>query len=80
MNILVWVRDMTILLAAIDPATPETPGTIDNSVLFSLELTRYWPDTAAQCLDHSISDTLPPPPYYFAGLSTAKPRSRRCST
>ena len=50
MNISVSVRDMTILMAAIDPASPETLGTIANSVLFTLELTRYWSDTAAGTL------------------------------
>ena len=60
------VRDMTILMAAIDPATPETPGTIANSVLFTLELTRYWSDTAAGTLAVSRPEHLrhsPPPSF-----------------
>ena len=73
---------MTILMAAIDPATPETPVTIANSVLFTLELTRYWSDTAAGTLAVSRPEHLrhSPPPLLCSGLSTAKPLSRRCST
>ena len=66
-NISVSVRDMTILMAAIDPATPETPGTIANSVLFTLEVTRYWSDTAAGTLAVSRPEHLrhsPPPPSF----------------
>ena len=66
MNISVSVRDMTILMAAIDPATPETPGTVANSVLFTLELTRYWSDTAAGTLAVSRPEHLrhsPPPSF-----------------
>ena len=67
MNISVSVRDMTIVMAAIDPATPETPGIIANSVLFTLELTRYWSDTAAGTLAVSRPEHLrhsPPPPSF----------------
>ena len=79
MNISVSVRYMTILMAAIDPATPETPGTIANSVLFTLELTRYWSDSAAGTLAVSrpehIRHSPPPPPAGVAARENHMERS-----
>ena len=85
MNISVSVRDMTILMAAIDPATPETSVTIANSVLFTLELTRYWSDTAAGTLavsrpEHLRHSPPPPPLLWTVNGETAQPALQHVRT